>query len=71
MKDEIGGVGIKEIAGLKPKMYSFLVEKNIEHKIKNGVNKNAVATIMHNDYKNVLFNNKCLRHLMRHSLDSK
>ena len=49
MKDEIGGVGIKEIAGLKPKMYSFLVEKNIEHKIKNGVNKNAVATIMHND----------------------
>ena len=28
MKDETGGVGIKEFAGLKAKMYSFLVDNN-------------------------------------------
>ena len=27
MKDETGGVAIKELVGLKPKMYSFLVDK--------------------------------------------
>ena len=30
----------------------------------NGVNKNVVATIGHNEYKNVLLNNKCIRHSM-------
>ena len=29
-----------------------------------GVNKNVVATISHNEYKDALLNNKCLRHLM-------
>ena len=28
MKDETGGVAIEELVGLKPKMYSFLVENN-------------------------------------------
>ena len=28
------------------------------------MNKNVVATISHNKYKDVLFNNKCLRHSM-------
>ena len=28
------------------------------------VNKNVVATIRHNEYKDVLLNKKCLRHLM-------
>ena len=31
MKDEAGGVANEEFVGLKPKMYSFLVE-NSEHK---------------------------------------
>ena len=31
MKDETGGVAIEEFVGLKPKMYSFLVDNN-EHK---------------------------------------
>ena len=31
MKDETGGVAIEEFVGLKPKMYSFLVD-NSEHK---------------------------------------
>ena len=61
MKDENGGVPIEEFVGLKPKMYSFLVE-NSEHKKAKGVNRNVVATISHNQYKDVLSNNKCLRH---------
>ena len=28
------------------------------------MNKNVVATISHNEYKDVLLNNKCLRHSM-------
>ena len=31
MKDEIGSVAIEEFVGLKPKMYSFLVDNN-EHR---------------------------------------
>ena len=55
MKDETGGVAIKEFVGLKPKMYSFLIDNN-EHKKAKGVNKNVVATISHNEYKDVLLN---------------
>ena len=29
-----------------------------------GVNRNIVATISHNEYKDVLLNKKCLRHSM-------
>ena len=29
-----------------------------------GVNSNVVATISHNEYKDVLLNNKCIRHSM-------
>ena len=61
MKDETGGAAIKEFVGLKPKMYSFLVD-NCDHK--KGVNRNVVTTISHNEYKDVLLNNKCLRHSM-------
>ena len=38
MKDKTGGVAIEECAGLKPKMYSFLVDNN-EHKKVKGMNK--------------------------------
>ena len=64
MKDETGGVAIKEFAGLKPKMYSFLVDNNNHKKVK-GVNKNVVQTIPHNEYKGILLNKKCLRHSMK------
>ena len=33
MKDETGGVAIKVFVGLKPKVYSFLVDDSSEHKI--------------------------------------
>ena len=37
---------------------------NSEYKQPMDVNKNVVATISHNQYKDVLLNNKCLRHSM-------
>ena len=47
--------------GLKPKMYSYLVNDNSEHKKAKDVNKNVVATISHNEYKDFLWNKKYLR----------
>ena len=44
-------------------MYSFLID-NSEHKKARGVNRNVVETKSHNDYKDVLLNNKCMRHSM-------
>ena len=60
MKDETRGAAIEEFVGWKPKMYSFLVD-NDEHKEAKDVNKNVVATISHNEYKDVLLKKKCLR----------
>ena len=57
LKDETGGAVIEEFVGLKPKMYSFLVDKN-EHKKVKGMDKNVVATISHNEYKDVLLSKK-------------
>ena len=54
MKLETGGVTIEEFVGLKPKIYSVLINQ-----------KNVVATISHNEYKDVLLNDKCLRHSMK------
>ena len=47
-------------------MYSFLVNNN-EHKKSNCVNRNVVATLSHNEYKDFLLNKKCLRHPMNRS----
>ena len=55
---------IKEFVRLKPKVSSFLVDDSGEHKKAKGVNKNIVTTVSHNEYKDVLLNNKCLRHSM-------
>ena len=52
MKHETAGISIKKIVGLKPKMYSLLIENN-EHKKAKGVNRNVVATISHNECKDV------------------
>ena len=64
MKDEAGRVAIEELVGIKAKMHSFLVDGNSEHKKAKGVKKNVVATMSHNEYKDLLLNNKCLRHSM-------
>ena len=55
---------IKEFVWFKSKMSSFLVDDSGEHKKAKGVNKNIVTAVSHNEYKDVLLNNKCLRHSM-------
>ena len=45
-------------------MYSFLVDNSSGYKNAKSVNENVVATISYNEYKDVLLNNKCLRHQM-------
>ena len=62
MNDETGGVATEEFVGLKPKIYSFLVD-NSEHKKAKGVNRNVNAT-SHNEYKDVLLNNKSIKYLI-------
>ena len=52
-----------EALQLKPKMYSFLIN-NSERKNAKGVNRNVVATISHNEQKDVLLNNNCIRYSM-------
>ena len=47
-----------------------MVDDNSEHKKVKGVNKNIVAIISYDEYKDVLLNNKCLRHSMK-SIQSK
>ena len=64
MKDKTAGVAIEEFFRLKPKMYSYLVDDNSEHKIAKGINKNISATIINHEYKNVFLNKKCLKHPM-------
>ena len=45
-------------------MYLILVSNFSEFRKGKDVNKNVVAKIDHNEYKNVLLNEKCLRHRM-------
>ena len=63
MKYETGSVTIKEFVGLNPKMYSILVWNSSKHRKAKNMSKNVVETINHSEYKNVLLNNKCLRHV--------
>ena len=70
MKDETSGAAIEKLFGLKPKIFSFLVDDNNEHKKAKGVNKNVVETISHGEYKGVLLNNKSIRQSM-HRIQSK
>ena len=56
MKYETNGVPINEFVRLKPKIYSFLADDSSEHENAKDMNKNIVATIIHGDYKDVLFN---------------
>ena len=64
MKEETAGTAIKEFVGLKSKIFSFFLDDFSKQKTAKGVNKNVVATISHNKCKNILLNNKCLRHSM-------
>ena len=61
MKDEFGGVIIIEFVGLKSKMYSIKKIDGKEHNAAKGVN---IATEF-NEFKDVLFNKKNIRHKMK------
>ena len=62
MKDEAGDVAIKEFVGLKPKMYSFLVDDNSEHKMQRVWIKIFMQQLMIRNTK--MLNQKHLRHSM-------
>ena len=51
IKNEIYGLAVKIFFGLKPKMYSFVVDDNIELKKAKGMNKNSIERINHCEYK--------------------
>ena len=61
MKDEFGGVIIIEFVELKSKMYSIKNIDGKEHNTAKGVN---IATEFDN-FKDVLFNKKIIRHKMK------
>ena len=61
MKDKFVGVIIIEFVGLKSKMYSIKKIDGKEHNTAKGVN---IATEFDN-FKNVLFNKKIIRHKMK------
>ena len=50
--------------GLNAKIYSLLIDDNSERKKAKGVNWNVVVTLSYNEYKDDLWNKKCLRHSM-------
>ena len=59
-KDEAAGVPICEFVGLRSKMYSYI------GKTAKGIKKNVIKNnIMHDDYKETLFNNKQMYHKMK------
>jgi len=65
MKDECAGKPISEYVGLRPKMYSILMEDADVIKKAKGVKKYVVKKNMqHNDYKEALFDKKFFRHEM-------
>ena len=65
-KDEACGVPIVEFAGLRSKMYSYIKDDMNGGKTAKGIKKNVIKKdIKHEDYKNVLFNNKQIHHKMK------
>ena len=53
---------LKNFLDWSQRVLPFLVVDSSEQKKVRDVNKNFVATTIHIEYKNVLLNNKCLKH---------
>ena len=65
-KDEAAGVLIIEFVGLRSKMYSYMKDNDKGGKTAKGIKKNIITkNIKHEDYKEVLFNNKQMYHTMK------
>ena len=55
---------INILVRIKPQMFLLLVDDSNKHNKAIDLDKNVAATITHNEYKDVLVNNKCLKHSM-------
>ena len=65
-KDEAAGLPIVEFVGLRSKMYSLMKDNEQGSRTAKGIKKNVIKQqLQHDNYKNVLFNKKQLRHEMR------
>ena len=65
-KDEAAGVPITEFVGLRSKMYSYIKDNHKCGKTAKGIKKNIIKNnLKHEDYKNVLTNNKQIHHTMK------
>ena len=65
-KDEACGVPVVEFIGLRSKMYSYIKNNDEGGKTAKGIKKNIITkNIKHEDYKEVLFNNKQMHHTMK------
>ena len=65
-KDEAAGIPIYEFVGLRSKMYSYMKDNQKGGKTAKGIKKNVIKNnIIHDDYKETLFNNKQMYHKMK------
>ena len=71
-KDEASGIPITEFVGLRSKMYSYIEDNHKCVKTGKGIKKNIIKNeINHEDYKNVLLENKQIQHTMKTIRSSK
>ena len=71
-KDEACSIPITEFVGLRSKMYSYIKDNNKGGKTAKGIKKNIIKNnIKHEDYKNVLLENKQMQHTMKTIRSSK
>lgn len=68
MKDKTKDVGF---VVLKSKMYSYIKKDDEGDKKWKGINKSVTKNIMHEEYKNTLFEKKKMRHNMKKKIQSK
>ena len=65
-KDEAAGVPIIEFVGLRSKMYSYIKDNQKRGKTAKGIKKSVIKQdITHDNYKDVLMNNKQIQHKMK------
>ena len=65
-KDEAAGIPICEFVGLRSKMYSYIKDNQTGDKKAKGIKKNTIEKdIIHENYRETLFNNKQMHHKMR------
>ena len=65
-KDESAGIPITEFVGLRSKMYSYMKDNQKGGKTAKGIKKNVIKNnIIHDDYKETLFNNEQMYHKMK------